>query len=97
MLPYLLTSSLLDRSLRRRILLNIVLSIPPAAIHYRSDAGGDSVSVVESVSQWLPRLNALVVGPGLGREASQLATVSLLLQRAREREMDIVIDAVSVC
>ena len=51
--------------------------------------------MVESVSEWLPRLNALVVGPGLGRESSQMATVALLLQRAKEREMDIVIDAVS--
>ncbi len=51
--------------------------------------------MVESVSPWLPRLNALVVGPGLGREASQMTNVQRLLQRARERQMDIVIDAVS--
>ena len=52
-------------------------------------------SVLEGVSQWLPRLNALVVGPGLGREASQMTNVKHLLQRARERQMDMVIDAVS--
>ncbi len=53
-------------------------------------------NVLEGVSPWLPRLHALVVGPGLGREPSQLNNVKHLLLRAREREMDIVIDAVRV-
>ncbi|XP_064405480.1 ATP-dependent (S)-NAD(P)H-hydrate dehydratase-like [Halichondria panicea] len=66
---------------------------PELIVHPLLNASGDMSSVLEGVSQWLPRLNALVVGPGLGREASQMTNVKHLLQRARERQMDMVIDA----
>lgn len=49
----------------------------------------------EAIASWLPRLHALVIGPGLGRDPSILATVKAVIAVARRLQKDIVIDAVS--
>ena len=59
---------------------------------YRSGQCSEST---DAISQWLPRLHALVVGPGLGRDPAILKTVRSVIDAAKEQEKDIVIDAVS--
>ncbi|TEA28697.1 hypothetical protein DBR06_SOUSAS26210001 [Sousa chinensis] len=56
----------------------------------------DSPSAVQDVEKWLPRLHALVVGPGLGRDDVLLENVKGILEASRTRGIPIVIDAVSV-
>lgn len=48
---------------------------------------------VDAVRQWLDRFDALVVGPGLGRDPLMLDTVADILYEARERNIPLVIDA----
>ncbi|KAJ1427316.1 Ribokinase-like protein, partial [Ochromonadaceae sp. CCMP2298] len=47
----------------------------------------------QSASASLPRMQALVVGPGLGRHPLVLDAVALVLASARSRNMPIVVDA----
>eukprot|EP00070_Physeter_catodon_P046182 XP_028353076.1 ATP-dependent (S)-NAD(P)H-hydrate dehydratase isoform X1 [Physeter catodon] len=56
----------------------------------------DSPSAVQDVEKWLPRLHALVVGPGLGRDDVLLENVKGILEASKARGMPVVIDAVSV-
>ncbi|XP_029065653.1 ATP-dependent (S)-NAD(P)H-hydrate dehydratase isoform X2 [Monodon monoceros] len=56
----------------------------------------DSPSAVQDVEKWLPRLHALVVGPGLGRDDVLLENVKGILEASKTRGIPIVIDAVSV-
>lgn len=49
--------------------------------------------IVEAVTVWLDRFDVLVIGPGLGRDPLILTTVERLLEKAREREIPLVIDA----
>lgn len=51
--------------------------------------------VVEAVTAWFPRLHALVIGPGLGRDPGILACVKKIVMVAKEMQKNIVIDAVS--
>uniref|UniRef100_A0A2C9M3E4 ATP-dependent (S)-NAD(P)H-hydrate dehydratase n=2 Tax=Biomphalaria glabrata TaxID=6526 RepID=A0A2C9M3E4_BIOGL len=53
----------------------------------------DSLTAVTEISQWLPRFHSLVVGPGLGRDEQLLEIVSEVIQKAREQQLPIVIDA----
>ncbi|XP_036894260.1 ATP-dependent (S)-NAD(P)H-hydrate dehydratase isoform X2 [Sturnira hondurensis] len=53
----------------------------------------DSPDAVREVGQWLPRLHALVVGPGLGREDALLENVKGILEASKARAIPIVIDA----
>lgn len=43
----------------------------------------DSPDAVRDVEQWLPRLHALVVGPGLGRDDALLENVKVALGSPR--------------
>eukprot|EP00899_Mesostigma_viride_P022409 jgi/Mesvir1/3352/Mv06740-RA.1 len=45
------------------------------------------------VANWFTRLNGLVIGPGLGQDPLLADTVKLILQRAREAGLPLVIDA----
>ncbi|OWK00784.1 hypothetical protein Celaphus_00016830 [Cervus elaphus hippelaphus] len=56
----------------------------------------DSPDAVRDVEQWLPRLHALVVGPGLGRDDTLLENVKGILEASKARGVPVVIDAVSV-
>jgi len=48
---------------------------------------------IEEIDQWLPRLHAVVLGPGLGRNQSMLGRISIIMERARARNIPIVVDA----
>ena len=47
------------------------------------------------MDKWLPRLHALVIGPGLGRDHQVLSNVEALIKNLRQREIKIplVVDA----
>ncbi|KAM9674586.1 ATP-dependent (S)-NAD(P)H-hydrate dehydratase isoform 2-T2 [Dama dama] len=53
----------------------------------------DSPDAVRDVEQWLPRLHALVVGPGLGRDDVLLENVKGILEASKARGIPMVIDA----
>ncbi|XP_032352546.1 ATP-dependent (S)-NAD(P)H-hydrate dehydratase isoform X5 [Camelus dromedarius] len=53
----------------------------------------DSPDAVHDVGKWLPRLHALVVGPGLGRDDVLLSNVKDILEASKARGIPIVIDA----
>ncbi|XP_076409872.1 ATP-dependent (S)-NAD(P)H-hydrate dehydratase isoform X6 [Peromyscus maniculatus bairdii] len=53
----------------------------------------DSSGAVEEVEKWLPRLHALVVGPGLGRDSLLLNNVRGILEATKARDIPVVIDA----
>uniref|UniRef100_A0A8C9KP30 ATP-dependent (S)-NAD(P)H-hydrate dehydratase n=1 Tax=Panthera tigris altaica TaxID=74533 RepID=A0A8C9KP30_PANTA len=53
----------------------------------------DSPSAVRDVETWLPRLHALVVGPGLGRDNVLLENVKGILEASKARDVPIIIDA----
>lgn len=49
--------------------------------------------IVDKVSNVFSRLHVLVVGPGLSRDQLMQESAKLLIQKAREQDMAIVIDA----
>ncbi|XP_036106187.1 ATP-dependent (S)-NAD(P)H-hydrate dehydratase isoform X3 [Molossus molossus] len=53
----------------------------------------DSPDAVSEVEKWLPRLHALVVGPGLGRDDALLENVKGILEASKARAIPVVIDA----
>uniref|UniRef100_A0A0B6ZE48 ATP-dependent (S)-NAD(P)H-hydrate dehydratase n=2 Tax=Arion vulgaris TaxID=1028688 RepID=A0A0B6ZE48_9EUPU len=53
----------------------------------------DSQDALNEFSQWLPRFHALVVGPGLGRDSQILKTVALVIQKALQHKLPVIIDA----
>uniref|UniRef100_A0A9L0IX91 ATP-dependent (S)-NAD(P)H-hydrate dehydratase n=1 Tax=Equus asinus TaxID=9793 RepID=A0A9L0IX91_EQUAS len=53
----------------------------------------DSPDAVQDVEKWLPRLHALVVGPGLGRDDGLLRNVKGILEASKARDVPVVIDA----
>ncbi|XP_017911847.1 PREDICTED: ATP-dependent (S)-NAD(P)H-hydrate dehydratase isoform X2 [Capra hircus] len=53
----------------------------------------DSPEAVHEMEQWLPRLHALVVGPGLGRDDALLENVKGILEASKARGIPVVIDA----
>ena len=55
------------------------------------DAG--VAAMVAAVERFLPRLTALVIGPGLGRDASVLEAVAQILSKVRGYDLPVVIDA----
>ncbi|KAM8922781.1 ATP-dependent (S)-NAD(P)H-hydrate dehydratase isoform 2-T2 [Lycaon pictus] len=55
----------------------------------------DSPSAVHDVEEWLPRLHALVVGPGLGRDNILLENVKGILEASKARDIPVIIDALS--
>uniref|UniRef100_A0A3P9HLU4 ATP-dependent (S)-NAD(P)H-hydrate dehydratase n=1 Tax=Oryzias latipes TaxID=8090 RepID=A0A3P9HLU4_ORYLA len=52
----------------------------------------DSLNAVEEIEKWLPRLHAVVVGPGLGREDVLLKTAKVI-EKSKARDIPVVIDA----
>ncbi|XP_020920752.1 ATP-dependent (S)-NAD(P)H-hydrate dehydratase isoform X1 [Sus scrofa] len=53
----------------------------------------DSPDAARAVGEWLPRLHALVVGPGLGRDHVLLENVKGILEASKARGVPVVIDA----
>lgn len=48
---------------------------------------------MEEIDSWLPRLNCVVIGPGLGRNQSMLGRISLIIEKVKSNNVPIVIDA----
>jgi len=48
---------------------------------------------IEEIDQWLPRLHVVVLGPGLGRNQSMLGRISLIMDKAKNMNIPIVLDA----
>ena len=42
---------------------------------------------IEEIDQWLPRLHAVVLGPGLGRNQSMLGRISIIIEKAKSRQI----------
>ncbi len=45
------------------------------------------------LKQWLPRMHAIVIGPGLGRQPAMVAAVSRVITLAAAMDIPMVIDA----
>ncbi|XP_038618109.1 ATP-dependent (S)-NAD(P)H-hydrate dehydratase isoform X1 [Tachyglossus aculeatus] len=53
----------------------------------------DSPDAVQEVEKWLPRLHAVVIGPGLGRDDTLLENAKGIVEKAKAKGIPIVIDA----
>ena len=53
----------------------------------------DRSSGVAEISEWLPRIHALVIGPGLGRDPKLFDNVKGVIRKASELKIPLVIDA----
>ncbi|KAG0724074.1 ATP-dependent (S)-NAD(P)H-hydrate dehydratase [Chionoecetes opilio] len=53
----------------------------------------DAADPLTELEEWLPRLHALVLGPGLGRRPQTFATLGHVLEAAKDRQLLIVLDA----
>jgi ATP-dependent NAD(P)H-hydrate dehydratase len=53
----------------------------------------DTSNAIAQIEPWLERLHVLVIGPGLGRDETVLQTVAKLIQRCRQLQKPLVIDA----
>jgi ATP-dependent NAD(P)H-hydrate dehydratase len=53
----------------------------------------DPDKIAASITEMLPRLHVLVIGPGLGRDPLMQDTVAHVIRAARERGMPVVLDA----
>lgn len=62
---------------------------PELIVHPLLDAN-DPMTELED---WLPRLHALVLGPGLGRRPQTFATLGHVIEAAKDRQLLLVIDA----
>ncbi|XP_071533584.1 ATP-dependent (S)-NAD(P)H-hydrate dehydratase isoform X2 [Panulirus ornatus] len=62
---------------------------PELIVHPLLDAN-DPLTELE---EWLPRLHALVLGPGLGRRPQTFATLGHVIEAAKDRQLLLVIDA----
>ena len=51
-----------------------------------ADADGRTAAAVAAVARWLPRFDAVVVGPGLGRDAGLAAQATQVREGERERK-----------
>jgi NAD(P)H-hydrate repair Nnr-like enzyme with NAD(P)H-hydrate dehydratase domain len=54
--------------------------------------GSELASAADKIALVFPRIDALVIGPGLGRDAAVLELSRELIRRAKEAEMPIVLD-----
>jgi len=48
---------------------------------------------VDKIAKWLPKFDAVVVGPGLGRDPMMMSTVKKVMLSCKERDLPMVIDA----
>ncbi|KAG9492238.1 hypothetical protein GDO78_000647 [Eleutherodactylus coqui] len=53
----------------------------------------DHPNALHEIEKWLPRLHALVIGPGLGRSDSILDTAKGVIEKAKAKGIPVVIDA----
>jgi ATP-dependent NAD(P)H-hydrate dehydratase len=62
--------------------------------HADSDADAESLS--KQIVDMLDRLHVVVIGPGLGRDKLMQAMAACVIKAAREKNIPLVIDAVSI-
>ncbi|HEY6436998.1 MAG TPA: NAD(P)H-hydrate dehydratase, partial [Ignavibacteriaceae bacterium] len=53
----------------------------------------DSMNVIEEITSLLPKLHSVVIGPGLGRDDRILATVGQIIDKVKELDLPMVLDA----
>ncbi|XP_042215939.1 ATP-dependent (S)-NAD(P)H-hydrate dehydratase-like [Homarus americanus] len=53
----------------------------------------DANDPMSEIDEWLPRLHALVLGPGLGRRPQTFATLGHVIEAAKDRQLLLIIDA----
>ena len=53
----------------------------------------DSVNSIEEITSHLPKIHAIVIGPGLGRNDHVLANVGGIIDRVKEMDIPMVLDA----
>ncbi|KAK8733380.1 hypothetical protein OTU49_006611 [Cherax quadricarinatus] len=53
----------------------------------------DANDPMSELDEWLPRLHALVLGPGLGRRPQTFATLGHVIEAAKDRQLLLIIDA----
>ncbi|KAM9039528.1 ATP-dependent (S)-NAD(P)H-hydrate dehydratase isoform X3 [Sarcophilus harrisii] len=53
----------------------------------------DSPDAVNEVEKWLPRLHAIVLGPGLGRDDALLENAKGIIEKTKDRGIPLIIDA----
>ncbi|XP_046636069.1 ATP-dependent (S)-NAD(P)H-hydrate dehydratase-like isoform X2 [Daphnia pulicaria] len=53
----------------------------------------DSPNAQQAISEWLPRIHALIIGPGLGRDAGVFKILGPIINHAKELKIPLVIDA----
>lgn len=53
----------------------------------------DSDSFKSQMEEWLPRLHAIVIGPGLGRSQTCIKNATSIIEMAKERNIPLIIDA----
>ncbi|XP_053208671.1 ATP-dependent (S)-NAD(P)H-hydrate dehydratase-like [Panonychus citri] len=56
----------------------------------------DSANCIATISQYMSRLHALIIGPGLGRDDSIAETILSLIGKARECDLPLLLDADSL-
>ncbi|XP_036311761.1 ATP-dependent (S)-NAD(P)H-hydrate dehydratase isoform X1 [Pipistrellus kuhlii] len=84
------------KSYSPELIVHPVLTLPLPArkpLSISTPSLSDSPDAVHEVEKWLPRLHALVVGPGLGREDALLKNVEGILEASKARAIPVVIDA----
>ncbi len=65
--------------------------LEPVVLALQDDEnGGYSISAVNQVRQWLPKMDAVLVGPGIGRGEGALAITKMILSEAK---IPVVLDA----
>jgi ATP-dependent NAD(P)H-hydrate dehydratase len=53
----------------------------------------DSMNAIEEITSLLPKLHSVVIGPGLGRDDRILATVGQIIDKVKEIDLPMVLDA----
>ncbi|KAK4018388.1 ATP-dependent (S)-NAD(P)H-hydrate dehydratase [Daphnia magna] len=53
----------------------------------------DSSNALKAISEWLPRIHALIIGPGLGRDEATFKVLGPIINHAKELKIPLVIDA----
>ena len=57
-------------------------------------AGAETATIAAArIAEWLPRCSCIVVGPGLGRDATLLACAAEIITRAQDMDVPMVLDA----
>lgn len=53
----------------------------------------DAPNALEAISEWLPRIHALILGPGLGRDENVFKILGTIIELVKELGIPLVIDA----